>query len=195
MEPSMKDIHAKIAELAYEKRPPGMINMGGGVSLVLDKKDGDQSRFRILGGKNSGQTVVGVAGTHSLGDALTDVKLALGFLPQTKRFKDAEKFVKETMDQKLANAAPGSEKPTLAGHSLGSGIISEISDRYKLTGSAFNPAITPQDLKRGSSQIKQYVVEKDPVSYLLSKIYKGGGTEYHKGDGSLLNRHRISNFT
>ena len=192
-------ILAKLSEAVYEDRPAHSINdiAGSGVSAVLDKKTGNHASYTIVGGgpELSGRRVVVSKGTASIADALVDAAMVIpGLAQKTNRYKEAEKFLKEELGKKVANPVRRPGDVLLTGHSLGGGISAHLSRKYGKEAEVYNPAINWSDLKSDNAQVKSHIVKGDPVSYLLSKLKKGD-KHYYEGNGSLLDRHYISNFT
>jgi len=77
-----------------------------------------------------------IAGTHKGADIVTDVKLALGQLKSTDRYKQAKDLLKK------AKRAYNVEGADIAAHSLGSSIASYISNEAKDKVYTYNPAAT-----------------------------------------------------
>lgn len=86
-------------------------------------RDDDLSDHRneVWHNATSNKLLVNVAGTHNKHDVLTDVKLALGRLSSTKRYKSAEKTL-NAAKTKYQGAAT-----TITGHSLGGSIAQKVA--------------------------------------------------------------------
>jgi esterase/lipase len=104
----------------------------------------------------SGEAITSHRGTSGVQDVFTDVKLSLGLLKNTARFKHAKKI------QKAAEAKYGSENVTTVGHSLGGALTQNVGQNTKAV--TLNKAV-PLSSKRVTNK-KQHDIRArfDPIS-------------------------------
>lgn len=165
----------RFASIAYDKKRPDEVD---GFKKIAE--DDENVAYR----DDAGRVRVGIRGTASGGDLLTDAKILGGKrLEDTSRFKRSENFVNKIRDQyKPADLS-------LSGHSLGGGIVNALSKKYGYTGSAYNPfLLKKEDI---SDKIKNVRSVFDPVSVAVAKDIK---TDYSKLDFNPLKAHGISQF-
>jgi hypothetical protein len=85
-------------------------------------KDLSNDNQQVYYNPNEKKLLYNVAGTHNLSDVGTDVYLGLGKLKDTKRYKYADKTLKQ------AKQKYGVNKAMIAGHSLGGSIAGYVGN-------------------------------------------------------------------
>ena len=165
----------RFASIAYDKKRPDEVD---GYKKIAE--DSENVAYR----DDAGRVRVGIRGTASGSDLLTDAKILGGKrLEDTSRFKRSEDFVNKIREQyKPADIS-------LSGHSLGGGIVNALSKKYGYSGAAYNPfLLKKEDI---SDKIKNVRSAFDPVSLAVAKDIK---TDYSKLDFNPLKAHGISQF-
>ena len=172
---SNKPARRRFASIVYDKSRPDMVD---GFKKI--DEDDENVAYR----DNLGNVKIGIRGTASGGDVLTDAKILGGKrLEDTSRYKRSEDFVNRIKEK---------YKPSdisLSGHSLGGGIVNALSKKYGYSGSAYNPfLLKKEDI---SDKVKNVRSAFDPVSALVAKDIK---TDYSKINFNPLEAHSISQF-
>ena len=170
-----KPARRRFASIAYDKQRPDMVD---GYRKI--DEDAENVAYR----DDLGNVKIGIRGTASGGDVLTDAKILGGKrLEDTSRYKRSEDFVNRIKEK---------YKPSdisLSGHSLGGGIVNALSKKYGYQGTAFNPfLLKKEDI---SDKVKNVRSAFDPVSALVAKDIK---TDYSKINFNPLEAHSISQF-
>lgn len=165
------------ASIAYDKKRDDVIN---GYKKIME--DENNVAYR----DDEGNVKIGIAGTHSLKDVVTDIKVLGGKkIEDTQRFKQSEDFIKKINEK---------YKPTdisLSGHSLGGGIVNALSKKYGYKGEAFNPYLLNKS--QISKKIENVRSPFDIVSGLVSPNIK---TDYSKIlNTSILDAHGVEQFS
>lgn len=81
------------------------------------------SNVKVFHNPEKNKLVVGVAGTHSTNDVLTDVNLAFGNLKNTDRYKEARNILNRAKEKYSPNDV------VISGHSLGGSISQYIAGK------------------------------------------------------------------
>lgn len=81
------------------------------------------NNVKVFHNPQQNKLLVGVAGTHNLSDALTDVNLAVGNLKNTDRYKEARDIYNRAKTKYNPN------KTVVAGHSLGGAIAQYVANK------------------------------------------------------------------
>lgn len=172
---------ASIANQAYKQDSDRLLN---GHELL--NKNEYNVAYR---NKDTGDIDVGVRGTASGGDVLTDIKKLVGDdVKKTDRYKSTKDFV-----EKLKKENPNS-KINLYGHSLGGLITNELAKEKPdliSSGEAYNPyALSSSDV---SDKIKNYRLPTDVVSVLGGNKIKtvGSASDYTR---DILDAHSLERF-
>jgi hypothetical protein len=128
---------------------------------------------------------IGIAGSNSMGDALTDAKLFFGTnIKDTDRYKTSATFLKKVMDENTDS------KIELFGHSLSGTIANQLQkDNPNITSTAYNPyLLNSGQISDKTKNIRTYT---DPASLLVA------GSIMNQFSGSSLNpldAHSLLNF-
>ena len=165
----------RFASIAYDKERPAEVD---GYKKI------DEDEENVAYRDDAGRVKIGIRGTASGGDILTDAKILGGKrLEDTSRFKRSEDFVNKIRDKyKPADLS-------LSGHSLGGGIVNALSKKYGYQGTAYNPfLLKKEDI---SEKVKNVRSAFDPVSLAVAPHIK---TDYSKIDFNPLKAHSVSQF-
>jgi len=174
---------ASIANQAYKKDSDRILN---GHELL------NKNEFNVAyKNKDTGDIDVGVRGTASAGDVMTDAKKLFGEdIKTSSRYKNTKDFV-----EKLKQQNPTS-KINLYSHSLGGAVANELAkEKPNLVsgGESYNPYLLSSN--DASDKIKNYRLPTDVVSLLgaNSKNVKtiGDTADYTR---DILDAHSLTNF-
>jgi hypothetical protein len=106
-------------ENSYKSNKKQKQNMNG---YVRDNQLSNTNE-QVYYNPNSKKMLYSVAGTKSLADVGTDIYLGLGMLKSTRRYKEADKILKQAKEKYHPSST------TLTGHSLAGSIVSGIASR------------------------------------------------------------------
>lgn len=141
-------------------------------------------RQQVWYNPNEKKLLMTVAGTHTRHDILTDFKLAIGGLKQTKRYKSA----KQTLENARTKYGPAAVE--VAGHSLGGSIAQAVANKNTDRVLAYNSGFTFGGKAlpgKGGEVLRQ---SGDLVSFLGS----GQSTSSGKTTKNPLFAHRLKNI-
>jgi len=159
-------------------------------NYVLDEKlsSGNQ---KVFFNPITKKLLVAIAGTHNLKDVITDVRLGLGQIKDTTRYKEAKKIL-EKARKRYPSA---SESIDIVGHSLGGQIASRVS-KNKDKVITYGKGSTLGETVRSNE--KSYRVKGDLLSSLARDtitIPKEVNTKsYFQGIQSVLDSHDLRNL-
>lgn len=196
-----------MSNIIFKKKPKSTINRlgtryGALVANEAYKKDashqleGDRELIaeneynKAYRNKRTGAIDVGVRGTASLSDALTDIKhLVGGDIKTTDRYKNTERFLKDLKDKNK------DAKINVYSHSLGgliSNTIAKENPDLISGGEAYNPyALSKSDL---SDKIRNVRTKNDVVSLLGSNGVETLSKDLSDLTKGTLEAHSLTNF-
>ena len=167
------------ASIAYDKKRDDVIN---GYKKIME--DENNVAYR----DNEGNVKIGIAGTHSLKDVITDIKVLGGKkIEDTQRYKQSEDFIKKI------NEKYRPKKMELETHSLSGMIGNKLADKYDFItgGKSYNPFLLNKS--QISKKIENVRSPFDIVSGLVSPNIK---TDYSKIlNTSILDAHGVEQFS
>ena len=150
-----EEFGARVVNQAYKKSNERVGQIDGFTKIAEDDAN-------VAYKNDKGQYKIGIAGSKSLDDALTDAKLFFGKnIADTDRYKKSSDFVKKV------TAGTSNPDVELFGHSLSGTIVNELQKQnptYKST--AYNPYILSSS--QLSSQTKNKRTYTDPASLLVA---------------------------
>jgi hypothetical protein len=139
-------------------------------------------RQQVWYNPNEKKLLMTVAGTHTRHDILTDARLAIGGLKNTKRYKSA----KTTLEAARAKYGPGAV--TVTGHSLGGSIAQAIANKNTDRVLAYNSGFTFGGKAIPGKGGEVFRTSGDLVSFLGSGQSTSGKTK------NPLFAHRLKNI-
>jgi hypothetical protein len=172
---------ALIANEAYSAHPKK--DLEGNRTLI------DESEFAKAYRTSDGRIQIGVRGTSSIGDVMTDIGHLTGKdIRQTDRYKSTEKFIKDVSFK--------NQKPVeLFSHSLGGLIANKFTqDNPRLVsgGETYNTFATGKgDL---STKLKHFKTKNDPVSALGGSAVESKTSSFTDYVQNPLSAHSLDNF-
>ena len=199
-----REQYARLAKGSYGSQPIE--------GFDIDRELSNQNRTVYT---KDGKAIISYRGTdvknpwNRWKDLGTDALIALGLQDEGSRFKNAEKYAKDTI-QKY-----GAGNVELTGHSLGGSQALYVSDKLGLPAKAFNPGVSPLTIEKKpgfgkeligdvvnyvspqpgtktESKAKVYTTGVDPISGSILFDRKGYDVELVKPKS--WNVHGITNF-
>jgi len=125
-------------------------------NYVLDEKLSSHNQ-KVFYNPKTKKLLMAVAGTHNFRDVITDVRLGLGGIKDTNRYKEAKKIL-EKARKRYPSAA---ENVDIVGHSLGAQVSSKIA-KNKDNVITYNKGSTVGEISRLNE--KSYRTAGDVVS-------------------------------
>ena len=98
-----------------------------------------------------------IAGTSSIGDVMEWPDIPLHKVPQTTRFKTADRYL---------NSEEGRGINRYVGHSLGGSVALELSNRYNVPATTYGAPVIDLIPRNPWHQPDRYACRFDPVAYL-----------------------------
>jgi hypothetical protein len=177
-----KSLGANIVNIAYSnknERPSTYTHNNQTYTKLYD--DDNNVAYK----DNYGNIKVGIAGSNSMNDALTDAQLFFGKnIQDTDRYKNSANFLKKVMNEN-ANA-----NVELFGHSLSGTIVNELQkNNSNISSTAYNPyLLNSNQISNKTKNVRTYT---DPASLLVA-----GNIENQLFGSSLnpLDSHSLNNF-
>jgi hypothetical protein len=170
-------LHAKAAKLAYSDLPSGSMPEGYEHERINDE-------LSVLRNPTTKKAVIGIRGTQTIGDALTDIA-HLTNIRDTDRYKRTKSQVKDLQDSLAGYDI------SLAGHSLGGTLAHHVADEFDMPAHIFNPGSTTGDVPK-TTKVTAHMTVDDPVSMFHRN--KGQTNTYTNPDKGVLAAHTIDAY-
>ena len=173
-----RSLGANMVNIAYTEKSKRPMTYEGFTKISEDDNN-------IAYKDTKGNIKVGIAGSNSMSDALTDAKLFFGKdIKDTDRYKTSETFLKKVMDE---NKDSNIE---LFGHSLSGTIANQLQkDNSSITSTAYNPYIlNSSQISDKTKNIRTYT---DPASLLVANKMEN---QFAGSSLNPLESHSILNF-
>jgi len=156
-------IYKLVSLESYEKNPKQVLTDGRSKYNLIEHK---KNYVVYQHSRDKSKIIVGHRGTADLADVALDGKLALGLgsIKDEKRYKDADKFVKNFEEQQKNNAMVNKANVSFTGHSLGGKTANAMAgkDKHSVTYNGFLMGDSNQD----TANVTNYRNKTDIVSFL-----------------------------
>jgi len=171
---------ARLVNLAYDDNRPNEFDN-------MEKIAEDKFNVAYRDKNDRNKIKIGIAGSNSLDDALTDANLFFGKkIEDTDRYKQSHDFVKK-ITEGLSN--PDVE---LFGHSLSGTIVNQLQKEHpEYTSTAYNPYLINTD--QIATKTKNLRTATDPASMLVA-FNENVKSQVEGSSLNPLDSHSLTNF-
>lgn len=161
----------------------------------------DGETMDIFLNNNKKEILIGIRGTKSFDDVITDLNFITNTLSYTHRYKND----KNKLDEIIKIYNPIKYNYFITGYSLGGGISAQFMRDYPFIKESivYNSATQPIDIISQNPKITYFYIDKDPL-YLISghfiknkKVYpynSGLNGKYSYLIPSILQAHKLNQF-
>ena len=161
----------------------------------------DGETMDVFLNNNKNEILIGIRGTASISDAITDLNFVSNTLSLTSRYKNDKKRLEDIIKQ----YPPSQYQYFITGHSLAGGLSAQFMRDFPFIKEAivYNSATQPIDLIKQNPNITYLYIDKDPLYQISGKYIKNKKVYPYKSGlngtigkfiPSTLQAHKLNQF-